>query len=121
MKFFCLFHSHKMHLLAIHRPQSDERLPNPFICIFIHLVKLSKSLPIFIYLKPKIGTSYKQMYSYGRCSQYFKNYFVFNEDICARLTRQSDLLHLPAIRTEVAKKSFYYHGSMVFDSCCKCP
>ena len=50
---------------------------------------------------------------HGRCPQYFKNYFVFNKDICARSTRQSNLLHLPAIRTEVAKRSFYYHRSMV--------
>ena len=58
---------------------------------------------------------------HGRCPQYFKNYFIFNKDICARSTRQSNLLHLPAIRTEVAKGSFYYHGSMVFNSYCKCP
>ena len=44
---------------------------------------------------------------HGRCPQYFKNYFVFNKDICARSTRQSNLLHLPAIRTEVAKRSFF--------------
>ena len=31
------------------------------------------------------------------------------KDICARSTRQSNLLHLPARRTEVAKRSFYYH------------
>ena len=51
---------------------------------------------------------------HGRCPQYFENYFVFNKDICARSTRQSNLLHLRAIRTEVAKKSFYYHGSILF-------
>ena len=57
-----------------------------------------------------------------RCPQYFKNYFVFNKDICARSTRQSNLLHVPARRTEVAKRSFYYHGIMVFNSHhCKCP
>ena len=53
---------------------------------------------------------------HGGYPQYFKNYFVFNKDICARSTRQSNLLHLPAIRTEVAKRSFYYHGRMVFNS-----
>ena len=58
---------------------------------------------------------------HGRCLQKFKNFFVFNEDICTRSTRQSNLLHLPAIRTEVAKRSFYYHGRMVFNSYCKCP
>ena len=41
---------------------------------------------------------------HGRCPQCFKNYFVFNKDICARSTRQSNLLHLPAIRTEVARR-----------------
>ena len=57
-----------------------------------------------------------------RCPQYFKNYFVFNKDICARSTRQSNLLHVPARKTEVAKRSFYYHGIMVFNSHhCKCP
>ena len=43
---------------------------------------------------------------HGRFPQYFKKYFVFNKDICARSTRQSNLLHLAAIRTEVAKRSF---------------
>ena len=57
---------------------------------------------------------------HGRYPQYFKNYFVFNNDICVRSTRQSNLLHLPAMRTEVAKRSFYYHGSMVFNSYSKC-
>ena len=50
----------------------------------------------------------------GRCPQYFKNYFVFNKDICARSTRQSNLLHLSAMRTEVARRSFFYRGSTVF-------
>ena len=50
---------------------------------------------------------------HGRCPQYFKNCFVFNKDFCARSTHESNLLHLPAIRTEVAKRSFYYHGIMV--------
>ena len=50
----------------------------------------------------------------GRCPQYFKNYFVLNKDICKRSTRQSNLLHLPAIRTEIGGRSFYYYGSMVF-------
>ena len=62
-----------------------------------------------------------EMYTWpGQWPQYFKNYFVFNKDICVRSTRQSNLLHLPAMRTEVAKRSFYYHGSMVFNSYCKC-
>ena len=48
-----------------------------------------------------------------RPQYHFKEYFVFNKDICTRSTRQSNVLHLPAIRTEVAKRSFYYHGSIV--------
>ena len=64
----------------------------------------------------------KHILKHGRCPQYhFKEYFVFNKDICTRSTRQSNVLHLPAIRTEVAKRSFYYHGRMVFNSYCKCP
>ena len=43
---------------------------------------------------------------HGRCPQYFKNFFVFGKDICARSTRQSNLLHLPATRTDVAMRSF---------------
>ena len=30
-------------------------------------------------------------------------------------TRQSNQLHLPKVRTEVAKKSFYYNGCIVFN------
>ena len=52
----------------------------------------------------------------GRCPQYFKNYFAFNKDICKRLTRKSNLLHLPAVRTEIGRRSFYYYGSMVFNT-----
>ena len=33
-----------------------------------------------------------------------------------RSTRQSKLLHLPAVRTEVAKRSFYYHGCTVYNN-----
>ena len=55
----------------------------------------------------------------GVALSFFKNYFVFNKDVCARSTRQSNLLHLPAIRTEVARKSFYYYGTTIFNNC-KC-
>ena len=51
----------------------------------------------------------------GRCPQHFEGYFTFNNKIDTRATRQHDLLHLPAVRTEVAKRSFYYHGRIVFD------
>ena len=38
----------------------------------------------------------------GRCPRHLNNYFVFNnyKYICTRSTRQSNLLHLPAMRTE---------------------
>lgn len=52
----------------------------------------------------------------GHCPQYFNNYFIFNNKIHSRTTRQSNLLHLPRVRTEVAKKSFYYHGCIVFNN-----
>ena len=45
----------------------------------------------------------------GRCPQYFDGYFTVNSKIHSRATRQSDLLHLPSVRTEVAKRSFYYY------------
>ena len=49
----------------------------------------------------------------GRCPQYFDGYFTFNNKIHTRATRQRDLLNLSAVRTEVAKRSFYYHGCVV--------
>ena len=57
---------------------------------------------------------------HGRCPQYYKNYFVSYKDICACSTHQSNRLHLLALRTEMAKRSFYYHGSMAFNNYCKC-
>ena len=52
----------------------------------------------------------------GPCPQHFINYFKHNKDVCVRSTRQSKLLHLPAVRTEVAKRSFYYHGFSVYNN-----
>ena len=51
----------------------------------------------------------------GRCPQYFKQYFKRNNTIHARTTRQSNLLHPPAVRTEIAKISFYYYGCTLFN------
>ena len=48
----------------------------------------------------------------GNCPQFFKQYFNFNNT----RTRQRNLLHLPCVRTETAKKSFYYHGCVVYNS-----
>ena len=56
----------------------------------------------------------------GRCPQYFDGYFTFNNKIHSRATRQRDLLHLPAVRTEVAKRSFYCYGCVVFNDICLC-
>ena len=52
----------------------------------------------------------------GRCPQYFDGYLTFNNKINMRATRQVDLLHLPAVRTEAAKRSFYYHGCIAFNN-----
>ena len=49
----------------------------------------------------------------GKMAQFFKNYFIFNQDVTRRQTRQSSLLHLPRVRTETAKKSFYYSGAQI--------
>ena len=54
----------------------------------------------------------------GKSPQFFKNYFVFNRDILQRTTRQSNKLHLPKIRTECARKSFYFYGCKVFNEHC---
>ena len=51
----------------------------------------------------------------GKSPQFFNNYFIFNRDILSRSTRQSNKLHLPKVRTEWAKNSFYYHGCKVFN------
>ena len=57
----------------------------------------------------------------GECPQYFMNYFSFNKDVILRTTRQSNLLHLPSVRTETTKRAFYYHGCTVFIILlCKC-
>ena len=52
----------------------------------------------------------------GSVPQFLTNYFTLNRDICERLTRQSNQLHLPKVRTETAKKSFYYNGCIVYNS-----
>ena len=48
--------------------------------------------------------------------QFFKNYFTFNKHLYSRDTRQKNLIHLPSVRTEIAKRSFYYYGSIVYNS-----
>ena len=54
----------------------------------------------------------------GCCPIYFKEYFKFNHQIHARATRQSKLLHMPAVRTEIAKGAFYYHDCTIYNNIC---
>ena len=51
----------------------------------------------------------------GNCPQFFTNYFTFNSKVYSRTTRQSRHIHLPAVRTEAAKRSFYYNGCIVYN------
>ena len=51
----------------------------------------------------------------GKFPQFFINYFNYNREIMGRQTRQSNLLHLPRVRTEAAKKSFFYSGAQIFN------
>ena len=48
--------------------------------------------------------------------QFLKNYFKLNEEVISRETRRSNFIYLPAVRTETAKKSFYYNGSVVYNN-----
>ena len=41
----------------------------------------------------------------GQCPQFFKNYFTFNRSVHNRTTRQMNKLHLPRVRTDIAKNS----------------
>ena len=54
----------------------------------------------------------------GIVPQFLCDYFSFNRHLTVRTTRQSNLLHLPRVRTEMAKKSFYYNGAKVFNRLC---
>ena len=51
----------------------------------------------------------------GKFPQFFINYFNYNREITGRQTRQSNLLHLLRVRTEAAKKSFFYSGAQIFN------
>ena len=54
------------------------------------------------------------MTSLLKAPQFFNDYFIYNKEIISRITRQSNLLHLPKVRTEAAKRSFFYNGCAVF-------
>ena len=53
----------------------------------------------------------------GQCPQYFTQYFKCNNTrhMHSNIARQSNLLQLPAVRTEVAKKSFYHYDCTLFN------
>ena len=51
----------------------------------------------------------------GKFPQFFINYFNYNRDITGRQTRQSNLLHLPRVRTEAAKSHFFHSGAQIFN------
>ena len=51
----------------------------------------------------------------GHCPQFFKNYFRSNSSVSNRATRQSNHLHLARVRTEVAKRGFYFNGCIVYN------
>ena len=53
----------------------------------------------------------------NRSTQLLNNFFIYIfRDIKSRITRQSNLLYLPKVRLERTKKTFYYHGSVIFNN-----
>lgn len=54
----------------------------------------------------------------GTVPQFLTNYFSFNRQVKVRTTRQGNFLYLTKVRTEMAKKSFYYNGVQVFNRIC---
>ena len=51
----------------------------------------------------------------GTVRNFFENYFTFNSSVHNRITREINMLHLPRVRTELAKNSFDYNGSVIFN------
>ena len=47
---------------------------------------------------------------------FYPTFFKLNQEVISRETRRSNFIYLPAVRTETAKKSFYYNGSVVYNS-----
>ena len=60
----------------------------------MYVCKFFKKVPVF-----KSVFKLVKKYLQGQCPQYFKEYFKRNNTIHARATRQSNLLHAPAVRT----------------------
>lgn len=52
----------------------------------------------------------------NHCPMYFRDYFTFNHRIMTRTTRQSNLLHLPRVKLECTKRSFFYNGCVVYNN-----
>ena len=53
----------------------------------------------------------------GIVPQFFMNYFKYQGDVSSHITRQSKKLSIPRVRTEYAKRSFYYQACIVFNKC----
>ena len=51
----------------------------------------------------------------GHSPHFFKNYFTFKSSVHNRITRQMNMLYLPRVRTDSAKTSLYYCGSVSFN------
>ena len=51
----------------------------------------------------------------GNVPQILMDYFKFNRDRVSRRTRQNNQLHVPRVKLEAGKKSFYYNGCVVFN------
>jgi hypothetical protein len=51
----------------------------------------------------------------GNVPQILMDYFKFNRDRVSRSTRQNNQLHVPRVKLEAGKKSFYYNGCVVFN------
>ena len=51
----------------------------------------------------------------GHCPQFSENYFTFNSSVHNRITTEMNMLHLSRVRTDLAKNSFNYNGSVIFN------
>lgn len=51
----------------------------------------------------------------GKYPSFLKHYFTMNKDIVSRTTKQSNHIRgLHKVRTEIAKRSFCYNGSVIY-------
>ena len=51
----------------------------------------------------------------GCCPNFLRNYFMLNREVVSRMTRQSNMLHTPKVRKEIAKRSFFYNGCIIYN------